>query len=74
MPLPITVIENHVRPSEPVPIGDYRGFRLIPFVPRRAVANIPDFDIPPGYHGLGEITFRERNAEQPVIWEYPITR
>jgi hypothetical protein len=73
-PLPITIVENHVRPSDPVPLGGYGGLTLVPFVPRRAVSQIGDLQIPPGYHGLGEITFKERGADQPISWEYPIPR
>ena len=72
--LPISIVENHVRPSEPSPLGGYGGFTLVPFVPRHAMATMPDFDIPAGYHGLGEITFKERGAEQTITWDFPIPR
>lgn len=68
--VPITIIEKHVRPSEPRPIDGWSGTELVPYVPQTYRGRLPVVPIPPGYSGLGEMSFKLRGEDTPITWEF----
>jgi subtilisin family serine protease len=69
--IPIEIIENHVRPSEPRSIGSYGASEFIPSIPEEYHASLTSVpDIPAGYYGLGDITFKSPAGDQVVPFEF----
>jgi tripeptidyl-peptidase-2 len=68
--IPITIIEKHVRPSEPRPIDGWSGTELVPYVAQTYRGRMPTTPIPAGYRGLGEMSFKLRGDETPITWEF----
>lgn len=72
--IPIEIKEHHVYPSDPRTFSGGSG-QLIPFVPITLKAQLPEFKLPEGYYGIGEITYKPRSGStQTVTMEFLIER
>lgn len=70
--VPIEVQEHHVYPTEPRTFSGGGG-QLIPYVPITLKAQLPEFSLPEGYYGIGEITYKPRSGNaQSVTMEFLI--
>ncbi|MBC8144661.1 MAG: S8 family serine peptidase [bacterium] len=68
--VPITIVEKHVRPSDPRPIDGWSGSELVPYIPQTFRGKLPATPIPAGYNGLGELIFKPRGEDTPITWEF----
>lgn len=72
--IPIAIKEHHVYPTEPRSFSGGSG-QLIPYVPLTLKAQLPEFRLPEGYYGIGEITYKPRSGNaQSVTMEFLIER
>ncbi len=70
--IPIAIKEHHVYPTDPRGFSGGSG-ELIPYVPVTLKAQLPDFTLPEGYYGIGEITYKPRSGSaQSVTVEFLI--
>lgn len=70
-PIPIEIVENHMRPSEPHSLGGYGATELYPYIPETLTSKISGLgNTPRGYRWLGEITFKPRGSDQTVPFEF----
>ncbi len=70
-PTPITITENHMRPSEARSFMGYGGSELFPYIPRTFTTLVtPITDAPRGYHQIGEVTFKPRGSDQALTFDF----
>jgi subtilisin family serine protease len=74
--IPIKIIENHVRPTDPKPLGGFRSPDMVPYIPQHLEGDLtPSLAmIRPGYHGLGEVIFKPQGSDQSVTFEFEVGR
>jgi subtilisin family serine protease len=68
--VPVTIVEKHVRPSDPRPIDGWSGTELVPYIPQTYRGRVPVLTVPRGYVGLAELSFKVRGSETPITWEF----
>lgn len=68
--VPITIVEKHVRPSDPRPVDGWNGTELVPYIPQTFRGKLPETPIPAGFSGLGELSFKQRGEDTPLTWEF----
>ncbi len=71
LPVPVTVVENHMRPSDPRPLSGYSAGEIYPSIERTFSTKMSGLiDAPRGYHQIGEIGFKPRGSEQSIPFEF----
>ena len=72
-PVTFTVLEKHVRPTDPEPIGSRTDRTLYPFIPRTLSGPMPRLEggIPGGFRGIGEIRYEvDGSGEEFIVVEF----
>ena len=71
-PVTFTVLEKHVRPTDPEPIGSRTDRTLYPYIPRTLRGPLPKLEggIPGGFRGIGEIRYEVAGSEETIVVEF----
>lgn len=74
-PIPVEIVEEHVRSGDPKPLASLGGTELVPYVPRGYLTKLgAPIPIPLGYQGLGEVTVKPRGREQGITFPFRFER
>ncbi len=72
--IPVSILEEHVHPSEDRSLGGFGSTDLVPYIPVRMDATLPEMEIPEGYHGIGEVIYHPGDDDEQVRFEFEIPR